>query len=70
VTEKKRQPKPLDLHGMLDLHIKASKRVRDLLEECQALRDAGKKAAARKVLARAEKIQGILRALEAEVKAR
>jgi hypothetical protein len=53
---------------MFALYLEASQRRDALLAECQRLRDAGKRAAARKCLAAAEELQERLTALVREVR--
>lgn len=67
-AKKKTRPKVPDLHEMVALHVRGTRRVQELVAEAERLRGAGKKAAARTALAKAEKIEAILRALEAEVR--
>jgi hypothetical protein len=59
-----------DLREIAELHAQASKKLELLHEEYQSLLDAGEKAAARAALQRAEKLQTVLRALEAPMKQR
>jgi hypothetical protein len=53
---------------MLRLHMEATKRLEDLVAECKRLHDAGKKRAAKKVLAQADEVRARLKALEEGVK--
>jgi hypothetical protein len=57
-----------DIQDIFALHLQCSQRLDELLEECRALKAAGKVAAARKVFKKAESIQAGLRALEGEVR--
>jgi hypothetical protein len=59
-----------DLREIAELHAQASKKVEQLRAEYHSLLNAGKKAAARAALQRAEKLQTVIRALEAQVKQR
>jgi hypothetical protein len=64
-------PRPLyPLQEMFGLHLEASLRRDALLEECRQLRDAGKKAAAKRCLAAAEELQALLTELEYAVRPR
>jgi hypothetical protein len=65
--ERRRIAEP-DLRDVIALHTKASKQLRQFLGEQQALLTAGKKAAARLALHRVEKLQTVIRALEAQVR--
>jgi hypothetical protein len=66
-TERRRIAEP-DLREVIALHTKASKQLTQSLGEHQALLTAGKKVAARVALRRAEKLQTVTRALEAQVR--
>ena len=66
--EKRRRIGEPDLQEIAQLHAQASKKLGLLREEYQALVDEGKKAAARTALQRAEKLEVVVRALEAKVK--
>ena len=57
-----------DLTQAIDLHVLASKKLKMLREEHQALLDAGKKTAAKAVLRRAERVETVIRALQVQVK--
>jgi hypothetical protein len=56
------------LREILELHEQASKKLGPLQEEHQALLDAGQEAQAKMARRRVEKIQTVIRALEAQVK--
>jgi hypothetical protein len=47
---------------MFGLHVEASRRRNELLEECQRLMEAGQRGAAKRCLAAAEEIQELLTA--------
>jgi hypothetical protein len=57
-----------DLREIVELHAQASKKLGLLQEEYQALLDAGEKVSAKAALQRVEKIQTVIRAIEAKVK--
>lgn len=57
-----------DIQDIFALHLRGSQRLDEMLEEVQALKRAGRIAAARKVFRQAESIEAGLRALEAEVR--
>jgi Zn-dependent M32 family carboxypeptidase len=57
-----------DLREVVELHAQASKKLGLLQEEYQALIDAGEKVSAKAALQRVEKIQTVIRAIEARVK--
>ena len=57
-----------DFRDIVEVHAQASKKLGLLLEEYQALLVTGKKGEAKAALQRAEKLQTVVRALEAKVK--
>ena len=57
-----------DLRDIVEVHAQASKKLGLLMDEYQALLDTGKKGEAKAALQRAEKLQTVVRALEAKVK--
>lgn len=61
-------PAAPDIQEIFALHLRSSQRLDELLEEVQALKRAGKIAAARKLFKQAQSIEAGLRALEAEVR--
>jgi hypothetical protein len=55
------------LRQAVELHVRASKKLSQLREEHQALLNAGETREAKAALSRAERIQTVVRALEAQV---
>ena len=55
---------PPDIHALLNEHLVLTARCRELLERCEAARDAGLYSEARRRMAQAEKICGRLKAIE------
>jgi hypothetical protein len=57
-----------DLREMIELHARASKKLGQLRDDYQALLDAGETTEAKAALKRMDRIQTVVRALEAQVK--
>jgi len=68
VTGKATRDLQPDLREIIQLHARASKKLGQLQDELQALLDAGEATEAKAALRRMERIQTVVRALEAQVK--
>ena len=57
-------PNDLDMHDRVKMHMETTTRLRELIDQCTALRDAVKLTAARKLFTESERLKDLLVELE------